>query len=202
MAVKGIKHGALGESCIHICVDMQRLFSAGYPWAVPWLERILPLVEQLCEAHPERTVFTRFIPAAKAGQGHGAWARYYRRWAECTLDRIGSVSVRLIPALERFSPPARTVDKSVYSPWMQGALDRLVVGTGIDTVIVSGGETDVCVLATVLGAVDRGFRVVLATDAFCSSSDATHDALMLLYLDRFTEQIEVATTAEILREWR
>lgn len=74
MAAEGLRHGSLGESCIHLCVDMQRLFGPGYPWAVPWLERVLPLVEELCELHPERTVFTRFVPAAKAGQGHGTWA--------------------------------------------------------------------------------------------------------------------------------
>lgn len=202
MAAGGLTHGPLGESCIHVCVDMQRLFGPGYPWAFPWLERVLPYVEELCDAHPERTIFTRFIPAAKPGQGRGTWARYYRRWAECTLDHIGIDGVKLILALERYSPPARIIDKSVYSPWLNGSLDRLLGGTGIDTVIVSGGETDVCVLATVLGAVDRGYRVILANDAVCSSSDATHDALMQLYLDRFTEQIEVVSTAEILHDWR
>lgn len=46
------------------------------------------------------------------------------------------------------------------------------------------------VLATFLGAVDRGLRVVLVSNALCSSLDATHDALMALYLSRFNEQVE------------
>ena len=70
-----------------------------------------------------------------------------------------------------------------------------------DTVVVSGSETDICVLATVLGAVDRGFRVVVATDALCSSSDETHDAMMLLYARRYGQQVETAGTAEILEAW-
>jgi nicotinamidase-related amidase len=57
-------------------------------------------------------------------------------------------------------------------------------------------------LATVLGAVDLGFPVVVVTDAICSSSDAGHDAMMTLYRERFTEQIAVTTTAELLSEWR
>ncbi|MGO4175585.1 cysteine hydrolase family protein [Bosea sp. TAF32] len=84
------------------------------------------------------------------------------------------------------------LDKRVYSPWT-AALDRFVSEKHVSS---SGGETDVCVLATVLGAIDRGLRVVLVTDALCSSADSTHDALMELYLNRFSEQIEASTTAE------
>lgn len=64
--------------------------------------------------------------------------------------------------------------------------------------IVTGSETDVCVLATVLGAVDLGYRVILVRDAVCSSSDEGHDALMKLYHQRYTEQIEVADGATIM----
>jgi nicotinamidase-related amidase len=53
----------------------------------------------------------------------------------------------------------------------------------------------------VLGAVDFGYRVVLATDGLCSSSDTTHDALLTLYRRRFSEQIETADAATILANW-
>jgi len=43
--------------------------------------------------------------------------------------------------------------------------------------------------------------VVIARDAVCSSSDATHDALMKLYHERFSIQIEIADTAAILEAW-
>jgi nicotinamidase-related amidase len=58
------------------------------------------------------------------------------------------------------------------------------------------------VLATALGAVDRGFRTVLVTDAICSSVDATHDALMELYRSRFSEQVEAVTMEAVLENWR
>jgi nicotinamidase-related amidase len=70
-----------------------------------------------------------------------------------------------------------------------------------DTLIVSGGETDVCVIATVLGAIDRGYRVIVVTDGLCSSSDTAHDAALRIYHDRFTEQVETVCAETILREW-
>ncbi len=202
MAAQGLIHGPLGESCLHLCVDMQRLFAPGGPWPVPWAEKVLPAIEELVASHPRQTLFTRFVPAARPGEGPGAWARYYRRWSEVTLSNIDPALVDLMPSLARFVPPAKLVDKHVYSPWTEGRLDTMLTGSGIDALVITGGETDVCVLATVLGAIDRGFRVVLVTDAVCSSADQTHDALMELYRSRFSEQVEAVPTEEVLDGWR
>jgi nicotinamidase-related amidase len=57
------------------------------------------------------------------------------------------------------------------------------------------------VLATVLDAVDLGYRVILVKDAVCCSSDEGHDALMKMYHRRYTEQIEVADAAVVLERW-
>jgi nicotinamidase-related amidase len=70
-----------------------------------------------------------------------------------------------------------------------------------DALIISGSETDVCVLATVLSAVDLGYRVIVVRDAVCSSSDEGHDMLLRLYHTRFSEQIETADAATILSHW-
>ncbi|WP_208110861.1 cysteine hydrolase family protein [Aquamicrobium defluvii] len=202
MAARGLIHGPLGHTGLHICVDMQRLFAPGSPWSVPWAQKVLPAIEELVASHPQRTLFTRFIPAARPGEAPGTWARYYERWAEITLANIDPDLVELMPTLARFVPPAKVLDKHVYSPWTEGRLDALLNGSGIDTLIITGGETDVCVLATVLGAIDRGFRTVLVTDAICSSADATHDALMELYRSRFSEQVEAVAMEMVLESWR
>lgn len=201
MAMSGLMHGPLGESCLHLCVDMQRLFAPEGPWPVPWAQKVLPAIEELVLKHPQRTLFTRFIPASRPGAGPGMWARYYRRWAQVTLAEVDTKLIELMPSLARFVPPAKILDKHVYSPWTEGQLDAMLNGSGIDTLTITGGETDVCVLATVLGAIDRGFRVVLVTDAMCSSVDQTHDALMQLYRSRFSEQVETATMQDVLDTW-
>ncbi len=202
MAARGLIHGPLGGNGIHLCVDMQRLFGPGGPWPVPWMEKVLPAIEELTGRHPDRTIFTRFIPAARPGEGPGMWARYYQRWAAVTLSNIDPALVELAPSLARFVPPAKVLDKRVYSPWTEGGLDALLHGSTIDALLVTGGETDVCVLATVLGAIDRGFRTVIVTDAICSSADQTHDALMELYRSRFSEQVEAVTMEEVIEGWR
>ena len=58
-----------------------------------------------------------------------------------------------------------------------------------------------CVLATMLGAIDRGLGVILVTDALSSSADETHDAMMNVCLNRFGEQVECVTTAVLLEAW-
>jgi nicotinamidase-related amidase len=194
-------YGAPGETAVHICVDMQRMFAEATDWKMPWLERVLPNVVAITAAHPERTIFTRFIPARKAGQGVGMWRRYYERWESMTIEQLGSEMICLVADLANFVPPARTFDKYVYSPWTGSDLHQQLFGAGVDTIIITGGETDVCVLATMLGAIDWGFRVILVKDALCSSADETHDAMMNVYMNRFGQQVECVTTETLLNSW-
>ena len=202
MSSQGLVHGPLGANCLHVCVDMQAVFLPGSPWANPWMERVLPAVEDLAGRHADRTVFTRFIPAANASAAPGMWKRYWRKWESLTLEHIDPAALRLVPSLARLTPPARIIDKRVYSPWTEGHVDQLLVSGEVDTLVITGGETDVCVMATVLGAIDRGFRTVVAADAICGSADETHDAAMTLLSSRFSEQVEIATTEEILANWK
>ncbi|MCS3893376.1 nicotinamidase-related amidase [Bradyrhizobium japonicum USDA 38] len=194
------RYGAV-RNAVHLCVDMQRMFAGGTDWTMPWLPRILPNIVAITSAHPERTIFTRFIPAQSSGQGVGMWRRYYERWSSMTIDNLGPEMVDLVPELARFVPPARTFDKFVYSPWIGSALHAQLGEADVKTVIVTGGETDVCVLATVLGAVDWGFRVILVADALCSSADETHDSMMNIYMNRFGQQVECVATETLLNNW-
>jgi nicotinamidase-related amidase len=194
----GLRFGPLGANWMHICVDMQRMFDDMTVWHAAWLSRVLPQVVQLVDCSPPRTVFTRFVPPRDAEDLPGTWQRYYRRWPEMTLARLDNTLVDLVPALGRYAPPAEIVDKRVYSPWADAALQALLTAKGVDTLVVSGTETEVCVLATVIGAIDHGYRVVVATDAICSSADPTHDAMLEIYHSRYGMQVETATTAEIL----
>ena len=193
-----LRDEAIGENWVHLCVDMQRLFLPGTDWGLDWMPRVTPNIVRICERHAERTIFTRFIPARRPGMGHGKWKQYYQRWASMTLERIGADKVELVPELARFVPPAVCVDKPVYSPWLGSDLHARLQTRGCDTLLVSGGETDMCVLTTVLGAGDLGYRTIVLRDTLCSSSDEAHDAAMKLYSTRYGQHVETATTEEIL----
>jgi nicotinamidase-related amidase len=191
----------LTENTVHLCLDMQRLFSSDGPWPTPWMERVLPVVTELAGRHPEQTVFTRFVTPQRPQDMPGLWQRYYARWRETTREHIDPALFELMPSLARLCPPATVIDKTRYSAFAEPGLLSHLRERGADGIIVTGAETDVCVLATVLGAVDIGYRVIIVRDALCSSSDEGHDMLMRLYHDRFTEQIETADAATILSRW-
>ncbi|KAB2654854.1 cysteine hydrolase [Brucella tritici] len=183
---------------LHICVDVQRMFLEDTPWHVPWMERVLPQIEAVAGRHDARTVFTRFIPPRHADDVRGTWRDYYKKWSAMTGERLPAELLELPARLNRFVPPARVFDKAVYSPWTNGRLFRTFQAEAVETVVITGGETDVCVLATVMGAIDLGFRVVVLSDAICSGADETHDKIIDVLADRFSVQLTLMDTEHFL----
>ena len=196
-----LKQGPLTSRTAHLCVDVQNLFLEPTPWHVPWLARILPAIERISLLHPERNIFTRFIPPQRAEDLPGTWQRYYQRWPEMLRDRLDPHLLQLVPSLEAIAGLGFVLDKPVYSPFANPLLLRHLREQSVDSLIVTGVETDVCVLSAVLSAVDEGFRVVLVKDALGSSSDATHDALLQLYATRLNTQIELGDAELIAATW-
>jgi nicotinamidase-related amidase len=162
---------------------------------------VLPTIVGITARYTARTVFTRFITPLHADDRPGRWRRYFGKWQCATRAVLPSSQLELVPALRQFVPPARVIDKPAYSAFTGSPLASLLSDKGISTLVITGSETDVCVLATVLHAVDLGFRVVIVEDALCSSSDAGHDALMTLYRNRFAEQIELINSEELTSLW-
>ena len=191
-----------GSSSVHLCVDMQRMFAEPTEWHAPWLLGVLPAIEAIVEMRPGRTIFTRFIPPFSASAATGAWQGYYGKWRSMTREQLAPELLELVPSLARYVPPARQLDKNVYSPWFAPDLIATLRSDNVDTVIVTGGETDVCVATTVMGAIDHGFRVVLPTDAVFGSADETHDAMLRIFESRFALQLTTCTTQDLLDDLR
>ncbi|MGO7116620.1 cysteine hydrolase (plasmid) [Rhizobium johnstonii] len=191
--------GEVGE-WRHLCVDMQRMFAEDTPWHVPWMARISPQIEELAGRHPAQTIFTRFLPPEHADDMPGKWRDYYQKWWMMTGEHLPRGFIDLASSLVSLVPPARHFDKRTYSPWIDGRLHPILQSERVDTLVITGGETDVCVLATTLGAIDLGYRVIVLRDAVCSGADDTHDASLELLHDRFSVQLELMETEEFLSE--
>jgi len=194
-------YGDLTSTTVHLCVDMQNLLGPGSPWHAPWASRVLPVIVQLVEWCPAATIFTRFVPPPETLSLPPPWRRYYEDWRELRRDQIDPRLLELLAPLACFTPPATLLDKPVYSPFSGRRLGALLRARRADALVISGAETDVCVLATVLGAVDHGFRTVVVEDGLCSSNDQTHHAAVSFYRSRLKHQVEIATAAEVLEAW-
>jgi nicotinamidase-related amidase len=187
--------------CRHLCVDMQRMFAEDTPWNVPWMARVREPIAAAAKARPAETIFTRFVTPATPDDAARSWRDYYRKWPMMTRQVMGNEMVDIVPELRALVPPAVVFDKPCYSPWLDGRLHQHLQQQEVTTLVISGGETDVCVLASVLGAVDLGYYVVLLQDAICSTSDETHDASLALYGTRFSSQLRLTSTEDLLSQW-
>lgn len=105
---------------IHLCIDMQRMFAEDTPWHVPWMRDVSPAVSALAGRHPERTIFTRFVPPIRSMDMQGMWQSYYQKWWMMTGEHLPREMIEIVEPLKQLTPPARTFDKVTYSPMGHG----------------------------------------------------------------------------------
>jgi nicotinamidase-related amidase len=77
-------------------------------------------------------------------------------------------------------PADLAVEKTMRGAWSPGSsrLPELLAARGIDTVVVTGTVTNICVEDTVRGASSAGLRVVLVADACAAMRDRDHNATL------------------------
>src|SRR5699024_12461076 len=98
----------------------------------------------------------------------------------------------LIPKKEDF-----VVQKRRYSSFHATDLEILLKGLGVDTVIIAGIATNVCVHATALDAQQRDYNVIVLEDG----TAATEEGLQAPFLRNIEYVIgDVATTEEVKQE--
>jgi nicotinamidase-related amidase len=83
-----------------------------------------------------------------------------------------------------------------WSAFFQTYLDLALRTRGIDTIVVSGGSTDVGVTSTLYSARDLDYNVIVVSDACGTSHDQrAHDTLMELVFPRMAR---VRTTDQVI----
>jgi nicotinamidase-related amidase len=192
----------LGPETVHVVVDMQRLFAEDTSWRVPTLSDIVGPIVTLVDHRAERTLYTRFITPATLPAAQGAWQIFYRHWPQMTQDRLPPEIFNLIEPFASRASPAKLIDKQGFSAFSGSSFQAALRNLGAEALVLSGVETDVCVLATALEAADRRLRVVIASDAVASYSHAGHRAALDHIYKRYQPMIEVAISAEIIAAWQ
>ena len=190
--------GFLDEQAMHICIDMQQIFLEPGPWYAEAGLALLPQIEQLVHARNLPTVFTRFITPSTATEAIGSWQNYYKFWHQVTKEEAGEGWLALHPNLQKFAHSENTFDKTTYDAFASGSFRSSIKRANPSALVFSGIETDVCVLATVLTAVDLSYRTIVVKDAVISSDLNSHNACFEFLFPRYSQQIEIAKVTDIL----
>ena len=159
-----------------LVVDMQRGFlDPGEAMEVPPAREMVPTLRVLIDAFRARSapvVFTEFVYSEKipllvgrlhpehlraaAGAAHGFGVP-----SSSCLE--GDPSVETVPALAP-RPDELRIRKHWYDAFAGTPLDGALRARGITSLVVTGTMTDICVLATVVGAFNREYRVTVVED--------------------------------------
>ena len=107
---------------------------------------------------------------------------------------------RQVEIIESLAPRAdeTVIDKGRYSAFHRTDLDARLKALEIDTLIITGVLTDVCVLSTVFDAFALGYHIRLVTDACTTTTLAGHYSALLI-MANWVYSLEMLSSAQCLR---
>ena len=193
-AGRGYDHrmGAGGTPAL-LVIDFSLAFtqsSSAFPGGT--FEREIAQTKRLLAAfRPARPVVFTTIAYSPDRMATSLWARKVPWLSACA---VGSDAVAIDPALEMSSTDT-LIEKEYPSAFFGTDLDQRLRDQGVDTIILAGCTTSVCVRATAIDAMQRGFRPILAADATGEFTPALHE---LHLLDVGARYADVSTTDNVL----
>jgi nicotinamidase/pyrazinamidase len=91
--------------------------------------------------------------------------------------------------------------KRRFSAFFKTDLDQTLRTLGVDTIIVTGITTEVCVLMTVMDGLSHDFSVILLEDCTASRSKEFHQGCLNLYRDfALNPLLKIMTLDKFLKE--
>ena len=200
--VEGLRFGRIGDRALFLAIDLQTMFSETTKWASPAVNRVLPAIEECVAWAPERTVFTRFLTPSSIEDAKGQWRRFYADTPSMLAAKLPPDAFEIVPRLKAYIPPAVVIDRFVYSVFASPRLREILSERRPDTLIFGGVEVDVCVLASLMDAIDLGYRVIVLKDGVASSQAGGEAAMLNGLLPRFEQQVELVDADVLLRNWQ
>jgi ureidoacrylate peracid hydrolase len=160
-----------------LVIDMQRGFiDPGEAMEVPPARESIPRIRELIDLFRAKglpVVFTEFVYSEAAPLLVGALHPEHRRAAPGAPRAFGrpssschedDPSVVTVAALTP-RPDELVIRKRWYDAFAGTPLDAALRARGVDTLVVTGTMTDICVLATVIGAFNHEYRITVVDDA-------------------------------------
>ena len=148
-----------------LVIDMLEVFVRGRLRA-EGAEEIIPVIARLREEFHRRG-----LPVIYANDAHYEFDFEVRHWGPHAIR--GSREAEVVPEL-RPGPRDLIVYKRRYDAFFATDLDLLLRELGVDTVVLTGVATDICVLHTAAGAFFRGYRVIVVEDGVAGVTRESH----------------------------
>jgi len=173
-----------------IIVDMLNDFVTG-DLKCERAERIIPNLKRLVEAARKKGV-----PVIYANDAHYEKDfEVVHRWGKHAIK--GTHGAQVIPELKP-SDSDYIIEKRVYSAFFETGLDSLLRSLGVDTVVLGGLHTHICIRHTAADAFFRGYKIIVAKDGVETFTEKEHEE-GLKYLENIYGA-ELKTVDEIVDE--
>jgi ureidoacrylate peracid hydrolase len=183
-----------------LVVDVQHFFSHErdvplYPPVAGVLDTLQRFVDE-CRARGVLVVRIQAIVPDE--QTQGVWRRHFReRWATPSPLAPGQPGAEFHPGFEPQSGDI-VVTKPRYSSFHGSSLEAILRSRGIQTVLVGGLTTDVCVSSTARDAFQREFDTITLSDCCAERTQARHESGLATLAATFGT---VCSSAEVLAAW-
>ncbi len=148
-----------------LVIDMLEVFVRGR-LAAEGAEEIIPVIARLREEFHRRG-----LPVVYANDAHYPFDFEVRHWGPHAIR--GTDEARVVKELEP-TEKDYVVTKRRYDAFFATDLDLLLRELGVDTVVLTGVATDICVLHTAAGAFFRGYRVIVVEDGTAGVTRERH----------------------------
>ena len=142
---------------------------------------VIPNIQRLLEAARQRGLFIVFTEAGSLrpdGADLPGWMRRHIAMSGAAVyPPFSDPSCRVDDSVAP-RPGELILQKTTSGPLNSTKLDQTLRVLGIDTVIVTGVVTDVCVAQTAREFGDRDFNAIVVEDACASTDEARHKAAL------------------------
>ncbi len=188
------------EKDLFMVIDMQNVYSKGGEWYCPSIDTSADNIIKVINKQNNNggnIIFTKFIANENPT---GTWIDYNVENKAVNDDVYAG---EIIDVLKPYANDENTYEKSEYSSLSVPAI-KDVVSTyiGLGRVVVSGVVAECCVLATVMGLIDMGVKVIYLSDAVAGIDEKTEQSVLNILEGLEPLHVRRMTTDEYLSELR